>query len=297
MQKIIPNLWFDHQAERAAEFYCSIFPDSEILKKSFYGESGAAVSGMPEGTVLTVGFRVGGLEFVALNGGPVFSFTPAISFFVNCTTEQEQDQYWEKLSEGGTVLMEMGPYPFSRRFGWVMDQFGVSWQLSLEHEEQKLVPFLMFTGEQHGNAEKAMEQYVSLFERSGVKKVDRYTEGEGQPEGTVQHASFILDGVEFMAIDSSFEHGFTFTEAISFQINCETQEEIDLFWERLSEGGEQVECGWLKDRYGVSWQVVPTILDELLANPDPVRGERMMKAMLQMKKLDIAQLEKAYYNA
>ncbi len=157
MQKITPFLWFDDKAEEAAKFYTSVFKNSKILRTARYGDSGSQVSGMPKGTVMTVNFTLEGQEFVALNGGPVFKFTPAISFV----------------------------------------------------------------------------------------------------------------------------------------ISCKTQDEIDYFWEKLSQGGQQVQCGWLTDKYGVSWQVVPSMMDELMANKDPKKAENVMKAMLQMKKLDIAALKKA----
>jgi predicted 3-demethylubiquinone-9 3-methyltransferase (glyoxalase superfamily) len=157
-RKIIPHLWFDDKAEEAANFYISIFRNSKILKVTRYGEAAAEVSGRPKGSVLTVEFRIEGQDFVALNGGPMFSFTPAISFLVS----------------------------------------------------------------------------------------------------------------------------------------CKTQEEVDRLWDRLLEGGQPEQCGWLKDKYGVSWQVVPAVLEEMLSDPDPERAERVMKAMLQMVKLDIKALKNAY---
>jgi predicted 3-demethylubiquinone-9 3-methyltransferase (glyoxalase superfamily) len=160
MQKITPFLWFDNQAEEAANFYVAVFNNSRILNISRYGESGAEASGRAEGTVMTVVFELEGQEFVALNGGPVFTFSPAVSFVVNCTTQKELDSLWDKLSAGGD--------------------------------------------------EKAQQ------------------------------------------------------------------------------------CGWLQDKYGLSWQVVPAVLEEMLQDPDPEKAERVMKAMLQMKKIDIAALRQAY---
>jgi predicted 3-demethylubiquinone-9 3-methyltransferase (glyoxalase superfamily) len=189
--------------------------------------------------------------------------------------------------------MELGEYPFSDRFGWLADKFGVSWQVNLKSRTQKITPFLMFVGEQHGKAEEAMTFYMSLFERSRIVSFERYDAGEESPEGTVKHAAFLLDGQEFMAIDSNYDHQFTFTPAISFFVNCETQEDVDKLWDTFADGGEKQPCGWVTDRYGVTWQVVPTVLGELLQGEDPEKAKRVMQAMLQMQKLDIKALQEA----
>jgi len=294
MQKITPYLWFDSQAEEAMHFYTSIFQHSKMAKISYYGEAGAEVSGKPKGTVLTVTFELEGLEFGALNGGPAFHFSPAVSFFVNCKTQEEVDELWKKLSAGGKALMKLDRYPFSEKYGWLEDKFGVSWQLNLASRTQKITPSFLFVGEQHGKAEEAMQFYTSLFKDSSIIRIERYGAGEGAPEGTVKHAMFSLNGQEFIAMESNGEHPFTFTPATSFLVNCETQEEVDELWNKLAQGGEIEACGWLKDKYGVSWQIVPTVLGEMLSDRDPQRSEKVMKAMLQMKKLDIQTLQQAY---
>jgi predicted 3-demethylubiquinone-9 3-methyltransferase (glyoxalase superfamily) len=157
---------------------------------------------------------------------------------------------------------------------------------------QKITPFLWFDDK----AEEAMNFYVSVFKNSKIRKVTRYGEAgaevAGRPKGTVMTATFQLNGQEFVALNGGPQ--FKFTEAISFVVNCETQDEIDEFWEKLSEGGEQVQCGWLKDRYGVSWQIVPTVLDEMMQDKDPKKTNRVMNAMLQMVKIDIKRLQEAY---
>ena len=290
MQKIVPFLWFDGKAEEAMNFYTTIFENSKIGRITRYGEAGHG----PKGTVMSVTFQLEGQEFYALNGGPEFTFTQAISFFVNCDTQEEIDALWGKLSENGTVFMEMNSYPFSEKFGWIMDQFGVSWQLNLEGTMQKINPFLMFVGAQYGKAEEAMNFYTSIFENSSIASIERYKADEDEPEGTVKCATFLINRQEFMAIDSNGPHSFTFTPAISFFVNCETQEEVDEFWEKLSEGGEKHGPGWIKDKYGLSWQIVPNILDKLLNDPDPEKSQRVMQAMMQMEKLDIEKLKEAY---
>jgi predicted 3-demethylubiquinone-9 3-methyltransferase (glyoxalase superfamily) len=154
--------------------------------------------------------------------------------------------------------------------------------------KQKITPFLWFDNQ----AEEAMNFYVSIFRNSKVISIGRYGEAGPGSKGTVMTVSFELEGQEFMALNGGPQ--YKFTEAISFFVNCETQEEVDELWEKLSEGGEKGPCGWLKDKYGVSWQIVPTVLGEMLSDPDPARSQRVMKAMLQMKKIEIEGLKKAY---
>ncbi|RPH37974.1 VOC family protein [bacterium] len=291
MQKITPFLWFIDNAEEAMKFYTSAFKNSRIRGISSYEDAGPG----QKGTVMTGTFELAGQNFMALNGGPHFKFSPAISFFVSCQTEQEVDELWKKLSEGGMVFMELDRYPFSEKFGWVADKFGLSWQVSLEGSEQKIFPFLMFVGKQHGKAEEAIKLYISIFKDSQVIKMERWGKGDQEPEGTVKHATFSLEGKEFMAMESGLDHPFTFSPATSFFVSCETQEEVDYFWESLSAGGEKQQCGWLQDKYGVSWQIVPKVLEEMLQDKDTEKSKRVMKAMLQMKKLDIKQLEEAFH--
>ena len=187
--------------------------------------------------------------------------------------------------------MPLDKYEWSKKYGWLTDSYGVNWQLSFGGKEdvsQKFTPFLMFAGSNSGKAEQAMHFYTSVFKESGIKMIARYEKGENDIEGTVKHAQFILDNQVFMCIDSSFMHGFSFNEAVSFVVECETQDEIDYYWDKLTDGGEEIQCGWLKDKYGVSWQVVPEILGKLMS--DPGRAERVTRAFLQMKKFDIAKL-------
>ena len=294
IQKIVPHLWFDNQAEEAVNFYVSIFKKSNIGSISRYGESGAKISGMSQGTVLTVTFSLEGQEFMALNGGPVYKFTPAISFYVKFGTTQEIDTLWHKLSVDGTILMALDKYPFSTKYGWLQDKYGVSWQLNVESGGQKITPLFTFVGKQNGKAEEAMNFYSSLFENSRIISISRYRAGDGDIEGNVNHGVFSLGGQEFMAMESSMNHPFTFNPAISFLVNCDTQEEIDYLWEKLTAGGEEVQCGWLSDKYGVSWQIVPTVLGKMMVDKDAKKTERVMQALLPMKKLDIGILQQAY---
>lgn len=296
-QKITPFLWFDNQAEEAVNFYTSIFNNSKVGNVSRYDEASAQASGQSAGSLLTVEFEIAGYKFVGLNGGPVFKFTPAISFFVNCKTADEVQNLWDKLSVGGKTLMPLDSYFFSEKYGWVEDKFGVSWQLILSQgeSEQKIIPSMMFVGDGCGRAKEAIDFYTSLFGNSTVISTFPYGAGqEPDKEGTLAYADFKLEGQLFAAMDSAHEHRFTFNEAVSFMVNCNTQEEVDYFWARLSAVPESEQCGWLKDKFGVSWQIVPVALFKLMSDPDPVKSQRVTQAMLQMKKIDIKALEKAY---
>jgi predicted 3-demethylubiquinone-9 3-methyltransferase (glyoxalase superfamily) len=239
-----------------------------------------------------------GHEFVALNGGPIFKLNPSISFIVNCKTSTDVEELWNKLIEGGTALMPLDKYPFSEKYGWLQDKYGLSWQLitAMGEIKQTIIPSMMFVGSVAGKAEEAINLYTSLFKNSKVGNIFRYGPGQ-QPdkEGTIMFADFTLNDQWFAAMDSAREHKFNFNEAISFVVNCETQDEVDYYWNKLtSNGGEESQCGWLKDKFGVSWQITPTVLSKYLSDPDAKKSQRTMQAMLKMKKIIIKDLEKAY---
>jgi predicted 3-demethylubiquinone-9 3-methyltransferase (glyoxalase superfamily) len=297
-QKIIPNLWYDRQAEEAAKFYVTVFKNSRVGDITRATKAGFEVTGLPEGTIVTVEFEIGGHKFIAINGGPIFKLNPSISFLVACDTREEVDSIWGKLSEGGTALMELGEYPHSARYGWTQDRYGLSWQVMHMGDRQfsqKITPTLMFVGEQWGKAEPAINFYVSVFSDSKIGHIMRYGKGmEPDKEGTVQHAGFTLEDQELAAMDSARGHNFTFNEAISLMVDCGDQKEIDYYWKKLTAGGQESVCGWLKDKYGVSWQVAPSVLSEMLKDPDKTKVERVTNAFLKMKKLDIAELKKAF---
>lgn len=300
MSRIAPCLWFDDQAEEAARFYTSLFQNSAIARISRYGKEGFEVHGQPEGKVLTVAFRLAGSDVVALNGGPHFKFTPAISLFVVLESDRQVDALWAALSDGGSVLMPLDAYDWSRKYGWLNDRYGLSWQIMLgKHADvgQTISPSLLFVGPQAGKAEEAVRFYTSVFGSSDIEGIARYYGDGADPAGTVKHAQFRLDGETFMAMDSALDHQFGFNEAVSFMVSCETQGEIDSLWSALSAVPEAEQCGWLKDRYGVSWQIVPSVLPELMGDPDPAKSGRVMTALLGMGKLDIGQLQAAHARA
>ena len=298
MQKITPHLWFDKEAREAAEFYTSLFPDSKVTHIT-------ALHDTPSGDTDIVSFELAGQSFMAISAGPLFKFNPSVSFFVNFDPSRDKDarnnldRMWEKLSEGGSALMPLDKYPFSEHYGWVQDKYGLTWQLILtnpEGEERPLIiPSLLFVGDVAGRAEEAINHYLSIFKNSKMGALARYGTGqEPDKEGTVMFADFMLEGQWFAAMDSAQEHNFAFNEAISLLVECETQEEIDYFWERLSAVPEAEQCGWLKDKFGLSWQISPAALDEMMTNGTREQIDRVTQAFLPMKKFNIAELQKAY---
>lgn len=194
--------------------------------------------------------------------------------------------------------MELGEYPFSAKYGWIQDKYGLSWQLMFMGERpimQHIIPTLLFVGAVCGKAEEAINDYVSIFKNSQIGEISRYGKDHvPDKEGTILHASFTLEGQHFAAMDSAHKHEFAFNEAISFVVNCTTQDEIDYYWEKLSSDPNAEQCGWLKDQYGISWQIVPTVLPEMLQDPDPQKVARVTEAFMPMKKIDIAALQQAY---
>ncbi|HEY3357236.1 MAG TPA: VOC family protein [Polyangia bacterium] len=293
---IVPCLWFDDQAEQAAGFYTKTFPDGRVTVRSRYPESSDNPSGKPRGSVLTVELEVAGQRFTALNGGPLFVLNPSISFFVHVDAVAEAERLFAALAAGGEPLMPLAAYPWSERYGWIKDRFGVSWQVMAGGRAAgaaRIVPCLMFAGPQHGRAEAALQTWARVFPGGRVERLERYAAGEG-PAGTIKHGRVAVGGQELIAMDSHVAHGITFNEAISLQVMCQDQGEVDRYWTALSEGGEPGPCGWLKDRFGVSWQVVPSGIRDWMTSTDVAARDRAFAAMMAMTKPDIAALQAAF---
>jgi predicted 3-demethylubiquinone-9 3-methyltransferase (glyoxalase superfamily) len=293
---IVPCIWLDDQADAAAAFYTATFPDGRITAVSHYPESFDAPGGQPRGSVLTVEFDVAGQRFTALNGGPMFKLNPSISFFVFVDSPGEADRLFAALVDGGSALMPIDAYPWSERYGWAQDRFGVSWQVLAGRRPPggaTIVPCLMFAGPQHGRAEEAMRFYAGVLPGGTVESVTHYEEGEG-PRETVKHGRFRFRGQELIAMDSHLAHDITFNEALSLQVMCRDQAEVDFCWAALTEGGREGPCGWLTDRFGVSWQVVPEEVMKWMLSRDVAARDRAFLAMLQMGKLDVAVLRSAF---
>lgn len=291
-QKIVPHLWFDKEAVAAAQYYVSIFPDSQITGTTLLRDT-------PSGDTDVVSFTLAGYAFQAISAGPLFKLNPSISFTVNCATAGEVDALWARLIDGGQALMPLDAYPFNPRFGWVQDRFGVSWQLAVSESnapgKPSITPSLLFVGANCGKAEEAIGFYTSIFPDATVGHVLRYGPDQApDQEGTVMVADFYLAGQRFTVGDSAWPHAFAFNEAISFIVTCSDQAEIDHYWERLSAVPEAEQCGWLKDRHGLSWQIVPAAMEEMMLTGSPDQIARVTQAFLPMKKLDLAALITAF---
>jgi predicted 3-demethylubiquinone-9 3-methyltransferase (glyoxalase superfamily) len=274
---LYPCLWFDGNAKQAAEFYCSVFQNSKIV----------------DDNPLVVTFELNGKQIMGLNGGPIFKFNPSISLFVYCETLEETNSVWNKLIEGGKELIPIDKYPWSERYGWLEDKFGFTWQISIQDSDDSkltITPAMLFTGNQFGRAEDAINFYSSVFDNSSTDILIHYEDNDPN-KGKVLYSEFRLNHYNIIAMDGPGVHEYTFNEAVSFTVSCRTQEEIDYYWNRLTEGGSEGQCGWLRDEFGVWWQIVPEILTTLMN--DPSKSDRVINAFMQMKKFEIEKLVNA----
>jgi len=295
MQKIIPNLWFNRNAKEAIDFYISVFPNGKIIHTSHYPTEGLADFQKEfAGDVLSIHFEIGNYTFDAINADNSFKPNPSISFFVNFdplhnkNAESELNTLWEKLAEEGKVLMPLQEYPFSKRYGWVEDKYGISWQLIFTDPKGEkrpfIIPSMLFVNELCSKAEEATDFYLSIFKDAKRHALMRYGAGaEPNKEGTVMFTDFTLAGQFFAAMDAGDKNDFTFNEGISLNISCTDQEEIDYYWNALTkDGGQESVCGWLKDKYGVSWQINPENIEQLIKRPGG------FKKLMEMKKIIIS---------
>ena len=280
MQKITPFLWFDTQAREAAEFYCSVFPDSKITE-----QAGIVTS-----------YRLMGLEMAGMSAGPYFKPNPSISFSARIVDKDLTKQIWDKLSEGAEILMAFDNYEWSAGYGRCNDKYGVSRQIMYDNRpdrKNELVPSLMLTQDMFGRAQEAMDFYSSIFPDSKVDFVWNYPAG-GPDEGKVAHAEIKLAGQQFIIMESSAEHKFKFDEGVSLVVHCKGQDEVDRYRNALlADGGQESQCGWLKDKFGVSRQVTPDeLMDAIYHNDDPEKAKYAQDQMMKMHKIVIADLYK-----
>lgn len=297
MLPIKPHLWFDQSAKQAAEFYASFMPDSTVNYTNHFS--------MPGDECEIVEFTIAGQQFFGISSGHKLGINPSISFMINFDPSRNPDaaihidEVWNKLTEKGKIMMPLDSYPFSKRYGWVEDKYGVSWQLILTNpageERPVIVPSLMFTEPVAGKADEAIAFYCAVFKDGKRGNTSARPEDMGPDKaGTLMYADFYIDQTWLAAMDSAHQHGFNFNDAVSLLIPCETQEEIDYYWAALSAGGEPGQCGWLKDKYGVSWQVASTVMFNALKNGTPEQIARVTQTFMTMNKVNIASLQQAY---
>lgn len=290
MQKIVPHLWYDGAADEAAALYARLVPDSGIEGTVRYPDVGQEVHGREAGSVMFVDFHLGDTRLIALNGGPMFRFTPAASLFIALEDRAALDRLWDGLADGGTVMMPLDRYDWSERYGWVADRWGLNWQVMLGRGVRTVVPALMFAGDKAGKAEEALRFYATLFEGGAVGEVMPHA-ADGQ--SGIAHAELRFGDDAIKAMDNAAAD-FGFNEALSLLVDCADQGEIDRLWSALSAVPEAEACGWLKDRYGVSWQIAPGMLERMMRKGDAAAVRRLTKSFMRMKKLDLAELERAY---
>jgi len=293
MQRIVPCLWFDHKAVEAVNYYTSVFPDGRVTDTQYYPSQGLLDFQQEfAGSELSIEFEIAGFRMMAINAGPEFQVNPSVSFMVNFDPHDGKaveylDALWAALTDGGQELMPLGEYSFSRRYGWVQDRYGVSWQLLLtaaDAEPQPLVvPCLMFANIVQNRAGEALEYYQSVFPEARVGTVVRYLEQTGPAvPGAVTFATIDLLGQRIAVMDAGAEQEFTFNSGVSLIVECADQAEINRYWAALSEVPEAEQCGWCVDRFGLSWQIVPVDLEKLMQTPGS------FEKLMQMKKIDIA---------
>ena len=282
---IFPGLWFNGDGKEAADFYCEIF-------------NGKITADTP----VVLNIELFGQKLMFLNAGPQFEKNASISFTILCESEDEVRQYWNNLIKNGIILMDLAEYPWSKKYGWVRDQFGVTWQIYLGESkgDQRIIPTLMFIHQNNGQAKKAIEFYTSIFANSKEGGILKYGEGVGNENHeiaeNVQHADFEIDHYTMFCMDNSHDHQFDFNEGISMVVMTDDQIQTDHLWNSLLlDGGRESMCGWLKDQFGVSWQIVPKRLLELMNDfEQPQKAQKVVEAMMGMQKIVIADLENAY---
>lgn len=296
MKGILPHLWFNHNLLPAASLYTEAIANSKI-------DSSQTLRETPSGDVQILEFQLEGVPFQGINGGPYFSFNPTTSIMVILETLEGVDELYNLLSPGGQVLMPLQSYDFCQRYSWISDAYGLHWQLMYVDSQMlrqrplsKIRPCLLFSGQQRGRAREAMDFYLSVFS-AREPGTSRAGSVDYSPQKLMNYGELTLAGTELVLMDNAYdEDGATdlaFSEAFSLVVTCETQEEIDYYWDKLSAVPEAEQCGWLKDVYGFSWQIVPFQLGNFMQGPEAA-VRRVTNAFLAMKKFDIEALTKAY---
>lgn len=277
-QQLYTCLLYDGKAQEAAQFYGKTIGTFEVLAQN----------------EMLVDFTLCGSRLMTLNAGPNFKLTPAISLFLLCNTVEETDRVYHALIEGGKALMPLDAYDWSPRYGWLQDKYGLTWQVMYTEDagaKLRIFPSMLFTGSNFGKASKAMDFYVDVFKGS-IQSTSLYPQ-QSPFSGKVLYAECMLKDQLLAMMDGPGEHAFSFSEAVSLVVICNNQEETDFYWDALiANGGEESRCGWLKDPYGVSWQITPKQLIELVNHKNPEVSRYAFEAMLKMNKIVISRLER-----
>lgn len=308
-QRIVPQLWLgkDVDAEELVNFYAHVFPDTKLLSKFGLPESnvinneGRITVEFEDKCTTQVTFSIRGYVMAGLASSVNIEKNPSISFLVHFKPDEETllDDAYNKLMVDGEALMALDKYPFAPKYAWVKDKYGFTWQLFLMEDDvpgrDLVIPTLTFTGEVLGEAVEAMNFYSEVFRDSNTPEVYHYPEGMPPNETThVMHGEVILENFIFSVQDSAIVHDFEFNESISFIVLCDNQEENDYYFNALTAQPEAEQCGWVKDKFGVSWNVEPRVLQTMLHDGTREQVEAVVKAFMPMKQLIEAPLIKAY---
>ena len=296
MQKIIPNIWYTGNAEDAGAYYASIFDDTTSAVTARYPDEVPDWQAEFAGAPLVVDVAISGYHLTLINAGGELHPNPSISFMLNfdplmfdgdeAAARTRLDALWAQLADGGTALMDIDEYPWSKRYGWIQDRYGVSWQLMLTDPDGDprpfVIPQLMFSAGVVGKSREAATFYTELFDDAALGMIAESPEPSGNaPEGSIMFGEFCIGPQWFSMMDDGGGGDNPFTPAVSLEVQCKDQAEIDRYWDALSAVAEAEQCGWLADKWGVSWQIVPANMGELMQRPNAYEH------MLAMKKIVI----------
>lgn len=287
MQPIIPHLWYDTEAKEAVAFYVDLFGGK--LDWTY------TITDTPSGDSDLIQFQLGDMTLAAISAGPYFKLNESMSLMVNVASKDEVTRLYQALSEGGRVLMPLGEYPFSPYYVWLEDRFGLSWQLSYAPDLDKPYQFdicLLFSQEQVGLAQPMLDYYKDKLPQASVGQLSYYGEGEAAVEAAkLNYAELLIAGQKMIVMDHGYGGEASFNEAFSLMVYVDSQDELNFYYDLLSAVPEAEMCGWVKDQFGISWQIVPRMLMEAYDTASPETVKAVNDAVLQMRRLDFDQIK------
>lgn len=287
MQTIIPHLWYDTEAKEAVAFYIELFGGKIDWTYT--------ITDTPSGDSDLIQFQLGDMTLAAISAGPYFKLNESMSLMVNVANKDEVTRLYQALSEGGRVLMPLGEYSFSPYYVWLEDRFGLSWQLSYAPDLDKPYQFdicLLFSQEQVGLAQPMLDYYKDKLPQASVGQLSYYGEGEAAVEAAkLNYAELLVAGQKMIVMDHGYGGEASFNESFSLMVYVDSQDELNFYYDLLSAVPEAEMCGWVKDQFGISWQIVPRILMEAYDTASPETVKAVNDAVLTMKRLDIATIQ------
>lgn len=287
MQTIIPHLWYDTEAKEAVAFYVELFGGKIDWTYT--------ITDTPSGDSDLIQFQLGDMTLAAISAGPYFKLNESMSLMVNVANKDEVIRLYQALSEGGRILMPLGEYPFSPYYVWLEDRFGLSWQLSYAPDLDKPYQFdicLLFSQEQVGLAQPMLDYYKDKLPQASVGQLSYYGEGEAAVEAAkLNYAELLVAGQKLIVMDHGYGGEASFNEAFSLMVYVDSQDELNFYYDLLSAVPEAEMCGWVKDQFGISWQIVPRILMEAYDTANPEQIKAVNAAVMTMKRLDFATIQ------